>query len=156
MHRRRRYYAAHIWAHVQEAGTFAVLGTEVAEAATDVNEAGTVCDNGALVALVVGHAHVAQGGRVLAALLEDSVHLDDRLGHLGLRLGCVVGGLGLLDDWGRGHLDNGRSGHRLIGHAVAGVGAQAFCVAAAENFLNNVEINLGPTGCQAGTDGQQK
>merc|ERR1719400_1874536 len=75
-------------ADVQEPGALAVLRREGGEPVSDVDQAGSVRDDGPVVALVVGDTLVPQALRVLVAVLEDGVHL-----HGGLVLHQVVIGL---------------------------------------------------------------
>merc|ERR1719431_74036 len=61
-------------ADIKEARALAVLRAEDAEAISDVNETASVSDDGAVVALVVGHTLVPLGCGVVGAVLEDIVH----------------------------------------------------------------------------------
>merc|ERR1711899_193778 len=66
-------------ADIKEPRTLGVLRAEDAKAIPDVNEAATICDNGAVVALVVGHALVALALGVVGAVLKDVVNICGRL-----------------------------------------------------------------------------
>merc|ERR1719397_447808 len=62
-------------ADVKETGALAVLGAQDAEAIPDVDEATSICDNGAVVALVVGNAFIALALSVVGAVLKDVVNI---------------------------------------------------------------------------------
>merc|ERR1712222_95247 len=66
-------------ADVKETGALAVLGAQDAEAIPDVDEATSICDNGAVVALVVGNAFIALALSVVGAVLKDVVNIGCRL-----------------------------------------------------------------------------
>merc|ERR1719510_2789763 len=88
---------------IQEAGALAVLGGQGSKPVSDVDEAGTVCDDGAVGALVVRDAHVAKALGVIGAVLKGAVNLNSGLGLLdeGGSVGGVVTGVlavRLLDD----------------------------------------------------------
>merc|ERR1719270_1714126 len=117
-------------ADIQEAGALAVLRGQGSEPVPDVDEPGAVSDDGAVGALIVGHAHVAKALGVVSAVLEGAVHLNSGLGLLdeGGGVGGVVTGVlavGLLD-----HL------HQHVHVAVVGgEGSVAGAVAAGIDLL---------------------
>merc|ERR550534_3562820 len=117
-------------ADIQKAGALAVLGGQGSETVPDVDEPGAVGDDGAVGALVVGHAHVAKALSVVSAVLEGSVHRNSGLGLLdkGGGVGGVVTGVlavGLLD-----HLNQ----HVHVA-VVGGEGSVAGAVAAGVDLL---------------------
>merc|ERR1719461_726862 len=100
--RGRRNKVGVLAADIQETGAFAVFRSQSSEPVPDVDEAGTVSDDGAVGALVVRDTHVAKALGVVSAVLECSVHLDSGLGllHKGGGVWSVVTGIlavGLLD-----------------------------------------------------------
>merc|ERR550534_546472 len=90
-------------ADIQKARALAVLGGQGSESVPDVNEPGAVGDDGAVGALVVGHAHVAEALGVVGAVLEGSVNLNSGLCLLdkGGGVGGVVTGV-LTVGWSTG------------------------------------------------------
>merc|ERR1719229_2001871 len=78
-------------ADIKEPRTLAVLGAKDAKAIPDVNEATTICDDGAIVALVVGNAFIALALSVVCAVLKDVVNIGCCLvGESSLSLLVVV------------------------------------------------------------------
>merc|ERR1711881_736824 len=78
-------------ADIKEPRTLAVLRAEDAKAIPDVNEATSICDDGAIVALVVGNAFVALALGVVCAVLKDVVNIGCCLvGESSLSLLVVV------------------------------------------------------------------
>merc|ERR550534_1068867 len=117
-------------ADIQKAGALAVLGGQSTETVPDVDEPGAVGDDGAVGALIVGDAHVAEALGVVSAVLEGAVNLNSGFGLLdkGGGVGGVVTGVlavGLLD-----HLNQ----HVHVA-VVGGEGSVAGAVAAGVDLL---------------------
>merc|ERR1719340_469556 len=93
--RGRRDKVGVLAADVQEAGALAVLGGQGSEPVSDVDEACSVCDNGAVGALVVRDALVPKALGVIGTVLKGAVNLNSGLGLLdeGGGVGGVVTGV---------------------------------------------------------------
>merc|ERR1712200_233932 len=80
-------------ADIKESWALAVLRAQDAKAIPDVDEATSICDDGAIVALVVRHTFVALGSCVVSAVLKDVVNIGCCLvGESSLSLMVVVRG----------------------------------------------------------------
>merc|ERR1712203_625246 len=66
-------------ADVKETGALAVLRAQDAKAIPDIDEATSICDDGTVVALVVGNAFIALALCIVGAVLKDVVNIGCRL-----------------------------------------------------------------------------
>merc|ERR1719300_456470 len=96
LHNRRRGRGDEVrvkTADIKEPRTLAVLRAEDAKAIPDVNEATSICDDGAIVALVVGNAFVTLALGVVCTVLKDVVNIGCCLvGESSLSLLVVIRG----------------------------------------------------------------
>lgn len=77
-------------AHIQEARTLAVLSVQGSESISDINKTGTVSDNSAIMALVVGHTLITKPISVLGTCFKISIDLNSSLVNGLTSIGSLV------------------------------------------------------------------